>query len=95
MNQNAFLVSFFGRVQGVGLRILVLEEANKRGIKGWVRNSDKHDLVEALFLGEKKIIMELIGFLESKERHGFVRVDRVVINEMKTEEEVNGFEIRY
>lgn len=49
-----------GFVQGVGFRNFVRSKARKMGIKGWVRNlSDGR--VEAVFQGEKEIIMKLVS----------------------------------
>lgn len=50
-----------GRVQGVLFRYVTRDEANMRGIKGWVRNlSDGR--VEAVFEGEKGKVDEIIEF---------------------------------
>ena len=39
-----------GRVQAVGYRAWVIEEAQRRGLRGWVRNR-RDGSVEALFAG--------------------------------------------
>ncbi|MQY54568.1 MAG: acylphosphatase [Methanosarcinales archaeon] len=50
-----------GRVQGVYFRYATRDEANMRGIKGWVRNmSDGR--VEAVFEGVKEKVDEMIEF---------------------------------
>jgi len=50
-----------GRVQGVLFRYATRDEANLRGVKGWVRNlSDGR--VEAVFEGDKNKVDELIEF---------------------------------
>lgn len=50
-----------GRVQGVLFRYATRDEANLRGVKGWVRNlSDGR--VEAVFEGDKDKVDELIEF---------------------------------
>jgi len=50
-----------GRVQGVYFRYATREEANMRGVKGWVRNLSDGG-VEAVFEGEKLKVDELIDF---------------------------------
>ncbi|MGB2841822.1 MAG: acylphosphatase [Halobacteriota archaeon] len=50
-----------GRVQGVYFRYATRDEANMRGVKGWVRNmSDGR--VEAVFEGVKEKVDEMIDF---------------------------------
>lgn len=50
-----------GRVQGVYFRYATREEANMRGVKGWVRNL-REGGVEAVFEGEKTKVDELLDF---------------------------------
>ena len=51
-----------GRVQGVGYRAFVADEAERRGIAGWVRN--RHDgTVEALFCGSPELVDLLADFV--------------------------------
>lgn len=50
-----------GRVQGVFFRMETKYEANKRKVKGWVRNLPD-GRVEAVFEGEKESVDELIEF---------------------------------
>jgi len=52
-------VTFHGRVQGVGFRAFVEEEAVQRGLEGWVRNR-RDGSVEALFAGTPQVIDEMI-----------------------------------
>ncbi|HVM81507.1 MAG TPA: acylphosphatase [Stellaceae bacterium] len=47
-----------GRVQGVGFRAFVEREAQKRGIRGWVRNR-ADGTVETLLIGEAAVIAEI------------------------------------
>ncbi len=90
---TTYIVSFHGRVQGVGMRMLVLNEAQARGISGWVRNAMREDLVEACIQGEKKVLDEFLAFLKS--HSGMVRVDNVSFREVENSETFSGFCIRY
>ncbi len=47
-----------GRVQGVGFRAFVERQAQKRGVRGWVRNR-RDGTVEALFIGDDRILSEM------------------------------------
>ncbi|MDD1665541.1 MAG: acylphosphatase [Methanomicrobiales archaeon] len=81
-----------GRVQGVYFRYAVLEEAQDRGITGWVRNLPD-GCVEGVFEGEEARVRELLAFC----RRGppYARVDRVEVREEPYRGEFRGFEIRY
>jgi acylphosphatase len=48
-----------GRVQGVGFRAFVEDEALGRGVEGWVRNR-RDGSVEAVFAGDADIVAGLI-----------------------------------
>ncbi len=52
-------VRITGEVQGVWYRGWTHEEATRRGLTGWVRNSEDGS-VEALFVGPTFIVMEMI-----------------------------------
>ena len=49
-----------GRVQGVGYRAWVADEADARALEGWVRNC-RDGSVEALFAGPAHIVAEMIA----------------------------------
>jgi acylphosphatase len=49
-----------GRVQGVWFRAWTREEAERRGLSGWVRNR-RDGTVEALFAGEDAKVEEMIA----------------------------------
>jgi acylphosphatase len=49
-----------GRVQGVGFRAFVADEAQMRGLAGWVRNR-RDGSVEALFAGESETLDEIVA----------------------------------
>jgi len=48
-----------GKVQGVWYRAWTSSEANKRGLKGWVRNLSTGQ-VEAMFAGPMTLIEEMV-----------------------------------
>jgi acylphosphatase len=48
-----------GRVQGVGFRAFVEDEALRRGIEGWVRNR-RDGSVEAVFAGEADAVAGMV-----------------------------------
>jgi acylphosphatase len=53
-------VVFRGRVQGVGFRAFVEEEAVRTGVEGWVRNR-RDGTVEAVFAGDPKAVEDTIA----------------------------------
>jgi len=53
-------VVVFGRVQGVGYRAFVAEEAERRGLAGWVRNR-RDGTVEAVLSGPAERVADLIA----------------------------------
>ena len=57
MQQAHIFISGF--VQGVSFRYFVKSNAQKLGLKGWVRNTEDGG-VEAVFTGEKEKIEEMI-----------------------------------
>jgi acylphosphatase len=79
-----------GRVQGVGYRYALRDEAERRGLSGWVRNR-LDGSVEALVQGAPQPVEELIAWA----RHGppASRVDdlRVDVAEGSDNRPYNGF----
>jgi len=57
---NAAHVSITGRVQGVGYRAWAVRQAQKRGLRGWVRNR-LDGSVEALIIGDEPEIADMIA----------------------------------
>ena len=60
MNARHCLIS--GSVQGVGYRAWAADEAEKRGLSGWVRNLKSGD-VEAVFSGQDAVVEEMLAAL--------------------------------
>ncbi len=52
-------VRIAGRVQGVGFRWWVEEEARRRGLSGWVRNR-RDGTVEAVFSGDAASVDDMV-----------------------------------
>ena len=58
-------VTIRGRVQGVGFRAWIEDQAIARDLEGWVRNR-RDGAVEALFAGRPTVVAEMIAAC----RHG-------------------------
>ncbi len=67
-------VSVSGRVQGVGYRAWVMDEARRNGLSGWVRNR-RDGSVEAVFVGEEEDVAAMVA--ACRRGPGTARVDRV------------------
>jgi acylphosphatase len=65
-----------GQVQGVMFRAWTVEEARRRGLRGWVRN--RHDgSVEALLIGDAGAVEDMVAACRRGPRLAAVdRVDR-------------------
>ena len=58
--ERAVAVRVEGRVQGVWYRGWVVEEAERRGLRGWVRNRTDGS-VEALFIGPEAALADMVA----------------------------------
>ena len=69
------LVTVRGRVQGVGYRAWLEDQARASGLEGWVRNR-RDGAVEALFSGRATVVAEMVALC----RHGppSARVESVI-----------------
>jgi acylphosphatase len=63
-----------GRVQGVAFRAWTVDEASRRGLRGWVRNR-RDGSVEALLIGEESAVDEMVAACHRGPR--LAAVDRV------------------
>ena len=79
-----------GKVQGVGFRYWMQDLAIKNNISGWVKNKMSGD-VEALIVGQKKGIQELIKLCEVGPDSAIV--DCVQINDYDKDYSKEGFDI--
>ena len=79
-----------GRVQGVGYRAWVAQEAETRGLSGWVRNRH-HGSVEAMFSGEAIIVDAMIA--ACRLGPGTAWVENVTVADSVAEGDLRGFRI--
>ena len=83
-------IKITGKVQGVGFRFFVQQQAQELDINGWVSNKSNGD-VEALAQGKKADVEQFI--VKVKEGPSFSRVDNVNLEWMNKGEQYFGFEI--
>ena len=76
-------VRIAGRVQGVGYRAFVEQQAVARELSGWVRNR-RDGTVEAVLSGEAALVEEVIAALREGPRHAAVE-DLVILGEVALE----------
>ena len=79
-----------GKVQGVGYRYWLQALSTKLNVQGWVRNL-KTGEVEAVVIGEEKIIQEIINHCKSGPANSLV--EKVQISDTDEEHNKNYFEI--
>jgi len=72
MVKKATRVFIFGAVQGVFFRVFIKEEADKLGIKGYVRNKDDGS-VEAWFEGNSQEVNRMIEKAKEGPKHAMVK----------------------
>ena len=72
-----------GRVQGVGFRAFVEDEAVRRGLAGWVRNR-RDGTVEALFAGDSDAVDDMIA--TCRQGSYAARVDGIDVREGRPDE---------
>lgn len=80
-----------GRVQGVGFRYALCDEAQGRGLAGWVRNR-KDGSVEALVQGPSERVAQLVAW--ARRGPPASRVDDVEVEATDEEPALAGFECR-
>ena len=83
-------VRVHGRVQGVGFRFSLQEEAELAGVSGWARNLPD-GRVEAVLQGEAGAVRRLVGWC--REGPPGARVERLELSWEEPGEELRGFAI--
>ena len=81
-----------GWVQGVFFRQRTKQEAQSRGVKGWIRNLDD-GRVEAVFEGEENAVKEMVDFSKQGPRGAKVTNVEVALEEFSGE--FNDFRVTY
>jgi acylphosphatase len=84
-------IRVMGRVQGVGFRYALRDEALRLGLAGWVRNRADGS-VEALAQGDERALGELVGWARRGPR--LAKVEAVRDEPTEDAERYQGFEIR-
>lgn len=80
-----------GRVQGVGYRVSLQEEARKLGVGGWVRNR-RDGTVEAMLQGAPESVAALIAW--ARRGPPGSRVSELLESVAESEPVHTGFELR-
>ena len=83
-------VLIFGKVQGVGFRYWLYEKANKKNIRGWVKNKITGE-VESLLIGKDEDVNEVIKKCEKGPLSS--NVTHVKIQDYKQEYSKKSFDI--
>ncbi|MEG9545022.1 acylphosphatase [Mannheimia sp. HC-2023] len=83
--------SIYGRVQGVAFRFFTLKEAEKLGVKGYVRNCNDGS-VEVVATTDELAMAQLEQWLHKGSPSA--KVERVIVNDYNGRETFERFEIR-
>ncbi len=77
MTRRTVQVNVTGRVQGVGYRAFVEQQAVALGLSGWVRNR-RDGSVEALFSGEEALVGRMLEICRAGPPHAAVAAVTVI-----------------
>jgi acylphosphatase len=90
-NQARLHASVDGRVQGVGFRAFVADQAHNMGLTGWVRNR-WDGKVEVLAEGERQILERFLALLRRGPRSAYV--SELKFDWMEATGDLEGFIVR-
>lgn len=85
-------IRVWGRVQGVGFRAFVAQQADRLGVTGWVRNVG-YDQVEVRAEGHKETLKAFLEIV--KEGPSVSRVERHEVEWGEFEEKFSKFQVRW
>ena len=81
-----------GKVQGVGFRAFIRQNAKNLSLKGWAKNlSDGR--VEVVLSGTKSKLDKILELLEEGPR--FARVHNIEVEEKEYQDKYSNFKIKY
>lgn len=80
-----------GRVQGVSFRYYTVQEANRKGVEGWVRNLGD-GRVEAIFQGEEEAVEHMVHWCH--QGSPAARVHDVDVTWSEPGHDLDGFRVR-
>ncbi len=85
-------IKVYGKVQGVGFRYYTLRQANKLGVKGWVRNV-QDGTVEIVAQGDPASLDRLSAAV--KQGSPASKVKRIHVEEIDGMNRYSSFQVKY
>ncbi len=90
-NNQTFLLTITGIVQGVGMRYFIYHSAKNYGVRGYVRNKSDGS-VECVVQGKEDTLNRFIGYIK---RASTGDIDHIDKEDMKDTKRYPGFEITF
>ena len=87
---TALHISIYGRVQAVGFRNWITDNAKKKGLSGWVRNASDGS-VEVFLQGDEEEVNDLLAL--SWEGPSLAEVDDILAQDSEVDDSLTSFEV--